>query len=138
MAGRLLSWLGKLWTSPNTLLGVALGALALPFGARWRVGDNAVSVIGHPLIDLLGISAITFGNVVLYRRGAHPDLRALDYRRARWQRLGDHERAHTRQYERWGPLFLPLYLALALVPGIHRLELQADRWAQRDGDSRMV
>ncbi len=35
------------------------------------------------------------------------DRPALDRTRA-------HERVHVRQYERWGPLFLPAYLAASL------------------------
>ena len=46
-----------------------------------------------------GAAAITFGHVVLAR-----DAAALEWTRS-------HERAHVRQYERWGPLFIPLYLA---------------------------
>jgi hypothetical protein len=49
-----------------------------------------------------GASAITFGDVVLGTGRA-----ALDSTRA-------HERVHVRQYERWGPLFIPLYLAASL------------------------
>ena len=46
-----------------------------------------------------GADAITFGHVVLAR-----DAAALRSTR-------NHERVHIRQYERWGPLFIPLYLA---------------------------
>lgn len=45
-----------------------------------------------------GAEAITFGHVVLARDGA-----ALSSTRS-------HERVHVGQYERWGPLFIPLYL----------------------------
>ena len=128
---RALSWLGKLWTSPNTLLGLAVGLLGVPFGARFRRGANAVDVLDHPLLSWTRARAITFGNAVLYRRGARPEHEARCYDGAGWQRLADHERAHTLQYELWGPFFLPVYLALALLPGIHRLERQADRWAER-------
>ncbi len=30
-------------------------------------------------------------------------------------RCRDHELVHVRQYERWGPLFLPAYLGCSLV-----------------------
>jgi hypothetical protein len=49
-----------------------------------------------------GASAITFGHVVLGTSRA-----VLDATRA-------HERVHVRQYERWGPFFIPLYLASSL------------------------
>jgi hypothetical protein len=131
-----LSWLGKLWTSPNTLLGLGLGLLGLPFGARFRRGENAVNVLEHPLLSLTRVHAITFGNAVLYRRGVRPEDEACRYAGPGAQRLGDHERAHTLQYELWGPFFLPVYLLLALLPGIHRLERQADRWAERGRSGR--
>jgi hypothetical protein len=50
-------------------------------------------------------------------------------------RCRNHERVHVRQYERWGPLFPPLYLlssAAALVRGMdpyrdNRFEQEAFR-----------
>ena len=45
-----------------------------------------------------GISAITFGDLILGRDG-----KALDECRV-------HEQVHVRQAHRWGPLFLPAYL----------------------------
>jgi hypothetical protein len=124
--------LGKIWTSPNSLIGLVLGVPALLFGARVRRGDNAVGFLDHPLLRLTRIHAITFGNVVLYRPGWEPDATVCCYEGPALQRLGDHERAHTIQYERWGPLFLPAYLVLALWAFIVRrpnwLERQADRW----------
>jgi hypothetical protein len=44
-----------------------------------------------------GAAALTLGHVVIGR-----DAAALDDTRA-------HERVHVRQYERWGPLFVPVY-----------------------------
>jgi hypothetical protein len=55
-----------------------------------------------------GAAAITFGHVVLGR-----DRRALEATRA-------HERVHVRQYETWGPAFIPAYVlasAWALARG---------------------
>ena len=46
---------------------------------------------------------MTLGHVVLGRSAA-----ALDLSQA-------HELVHVRQYERWGPLFIPAYLLCALV-----------------------
>ena len=95
-----------LWASPTTLLGLALALAALRRG-RVLVVDGVLEVSGPlvrwgltHLVPLRGgASAITLGHVVLGRDG-----RALDETRA-------HERVHVRQYERWGPLFVPLYLA---------------------------
>ena len=46
--------------------------------------------------------AITFGHVILCVD--EPD-----------EALLAHEMAHVRQYERWGPLFVPVYLLAALL-----------------------
>lgn len=73
--------------------------------------DGALELSG-PGIDWLlrraiplegGASAITLGHVVVAR-----DERSM-------QRCRVHERAHVRQYERWGPLFLPAYFAAGAV-----------------------
>ena len=130
MIGRIL---GVLWASPNTLLGLALGALGLPFGARIAAAEGTLQFLGHPLLAWFPARAITFGHCVIYRRGSGPDDRALRYDGLGSQRIGDHERAHVRQYERWGPFFLYVYLISALKPGIHWMERQADDWAARTG-----
>jgi hypothetical protein len=49
-----------------------------------------------------GVAAITFGHVVLGCDGG-----ALEWTRT-------HERVHVGQYERWGPFFVPAYLAASL------------------------
>lgn len=50
----------------------------------------------------IAASAMTLGHVVLGRTPA-----ALDISR-------EHELVHVRQYELWGPLFVPAYLACSL------------------------
>jgi hypothetical protein len=109
------------WTSPNTLVGLLFVPIALlPSFAeprsRWRrlgapprvrVVDGVLEVHGPWIATLLrravpiegGALAMTFGHVVIGR-----DARALEVSRA-------HERVHVRQCERWGPLFIPAYLA---------------------------
>jgi hypothetical protein len=60
---------------------------------------TARSSHGRCGIALGGVLAITFGHVVLGR-----DRESLSMTRA-------HERVHVRQYEMWGPAFIPAYLA---------------------------
>lgn len=95
-----------LWASPTTLLGLALALAALGRGRALVVGG--VLEVSGPLVRWAlahlvpirgGASAITLGHVVLGR-----DSRALDETRA-------HERVHVRQCERWGPFFVPAYIA---------------------------
>lgn len=106
-ATRLLRYL---WAAPYTLLGVALGVLALLFGAHVRRHFGVLEFSGGHLGALLArlpeplcFSAMTLGHVIL----------AVD--RFALSALRLHERVHVRQYERWGPLFLPAYLLSSLL-----------------------
>ena len=106
-----------LWAAPASVIGLLLAPLAL-FGGRMTVVDGVLEAHGPVLRRLLrrlsplpgGIAAITLGHVVLAA-----DAHLLDWTRA-------HERVHVRQYERWGPLFVPAYLvasAWAMARGGH-------------------
>jgi len=106
-ASRLLRYA---WAAPYTVLGLALGIVALLFGGHWRTHRGVVEVFGggagrgiSRLPPVLGFSAMTLGHVIL----------AVD--RAAMAELRAHERVHVRQYERWGPLFVPAYLLSSLV-----------------------
>jgi len=95
-----------LWASPATALGLLFLPLAWLSGGRARVVRGAVEIHGGLPARFLnrGIpffgsaAAMTLGHVILGR-----DQSCLDTSR-------DHEHVHVRQYERWGPLMLPLYL----------------------------
>lgn len=98
------------WALPNTLVGVGLGAIGLLFGGRAQVRRGVLEFYGGGVRWILQrgrpggfASAITFGHTILGQ-----DEIALDLCR-------DHEHVHVRQYERWGPLFLPAYLLCSLV-----------------------
>jgi hypothetical protein len=62
---------------------------------------------------------VTLGHVVLGR-----DRECLDQTRA-------HERAHVRQCEQWGPLFLPAYLLASIWARVRGGELYYDNWFER-------
>lgn len=104
-AGVVLLWL---WVSPASLLGLVLGLSSLAFGGRGRRigrtlefwGGSTTWFLRHALP--LPAAAMTLGHVILGR--SDDDL--ADARRHEW--------VHVRQYERWGPLFIPAYLGLAL------------------------
>jgi hypothetical protein len=94
-----------LWASPGTLIGILFGLPMLLLGARARWHGTHAEIGGGLLGRWMarlqgphGYSAITFGHLVLGL-----DDHALDTLRA-------HETVHVRQYERWGPLFLPAYV----------------------------
>ena len=95
------------WAAPNTAVGLIAALAALTLGASAQVVDGVLELSGpgRHHIGLAGrwlgrcrFDAITLGHVVLA-----VDARAM----RRWRQ---HERVHVRQCERWGPLFLPLYL----------------------------
>jgi hypothetical protein len=99
-----------LWAVPNTLLGLGLGGVAVLFGAKVRRLHGVLEIYGGRagaavarLPQPLGFSAMTLGHVIL----------AVD--RSALAQLRRHEHVHVRQYERWGPLFLPAYLLSSLV-----------------------
>jgi len=98
------------WAAPYSAAGLVFGALAMLFGARAHVRQGALEFGGGRLGSLLsrlpapfGFSAITFGHVIL-----GIDHAALATCRA-------HEQVHVRQYERWGPFFVPAYLLSSLA-----------------------
>jgi len=89
----------KAWNAPNTMLGLALGAVGLAFGSCARRDHDAIQFLAHPLI--VPCYALTLGNVVLYGRGASPADRTTG-----GATMAEHERQHTLQGERLGPLYL--------------------------------
>src|SRR5262245_50618047 len=107
----LLTALGIVWASPNSLLGLCLGVVALATCGRVRVVGRAIEFHGGLAAWLLeraaplegGAMAITLGHVILGRTAA-----ALDVSRK-------HEWVHVGQYELWGPFFIPAYLLASLV-----------------------
>jgi hypothetical protein len=104
-----------LWTCPNSLLGVGCALLARTTGGELAIRDGVLEAWGGALAGILprlpaatGVVAITLGHVVLATSQTE-----LEKTRA-------HERVHVRQYERWGPFFIPAYLAasgVALLQG---------------------
>jgi hypothetical protein len=114
------------WASPNSLIGFALGLLMHLAGARSRVvrgvlefsGGVFGSAIAKPAIRI-PFRAITFGHVIL-----GVDAAALDAAR-------DHEHVHVRQYEAWGPFFLPAYVASSLWQLLCGRRIYRDNWFER-------
>ena len=94
-----------LWPAPYTVFGIAVGLL---LGCRFRRVQGVVEIHG-PLLALVLRSlpvpaiAMTMGHVVFGQTEA-----ALDITRR-------HEHVHVRQYERWGLLFVPVYLGISAI-----------------------
>jgi len=126
-------WLGALWTLPNTLLGLLLGAIGLAFGAHAHWRRREMALVFHRWPWGPG-GAITFGNVILHT-GDDLDSPCVTYAHRAGHAteapivLADHERAHVYQYLALGPLFLPLYLLSGGISVRNRFERAADRYA---------
>lgn len=111
-----------LWAAPCTAVGLLVALAALVIGAQWRVehGVLEVSLLRHPprrtrpRRAALRFCAITFGHVVI-----GVDAPTL----ARWRA---HERAHVRQYERWGALFFVAYPLASLWQGLRGRRMYTD------------
>lgn len=96
-----------LWASPGSLVGLAAGVLGLLTGGRvQRVGRTLEFYGGFVRWVLerwpVRAAAMTLGHVIIGR-----DRGSLESSR-------EHELVHVRQYERWGPLFIPVYLLSSL------------------------
>jgi hypothetical protein len=101
------------WTLPNTLLGLVLGALS--FRAP-RVIAGILAFEGSTgslwVVRRFRRSAVTYGHVVLSARPLQGRLLA-------------HELHHVRQYERLGILYIPVYVLIWLFTGYRRHPLEA-------------
>jgi hypothetical protein len=96
--------MGYLWALPVTAVGLLLALTAVLSGGSVHVRGGVVEVTGGLVGWLLGGSrlwrggaAMTLGHVILAR-----DAGCLE-------RSRPHELCHVRQFERWGPLLLPVY-----------------------------
>ncbi|MCA8998558.1 MAG: hypothetical protein KDA80_16280 [Planctomycetaceae bacterium] len=101
---QLLFWI---WASPATMFGLFVGVLSMPLGTRWQRSGHTLECHGGPICWVLEhlpvpAAAMTLGHVIWGQSPA-----ALDFTR-------NHERVHVKQYERWGPIFIPAYLLASL------------------------
>lgn len=125
--------LGAVWASPYSLVGLLVGLIATPFGARPHFARGDYALIFHRFPWGPG-GAMTLGNVIL-NTNTHLDSLCTTYaHRAGWcvepkTRIGDHERAHVLQYMALGLSFLPLYFLHGGVSARNRFERAADRYA---------
>ena len=113
------TWLGFVWTVPNTLLGLLVGACTFQMPRL----DGAVIFDREPrgvtaLMPRLQRTAMTIGFVIVSAAPVQGTLAV-------------HERHHIKQYCAFGPFFIPVYLLLAIPYGYrrHPLEIRAMRAA---------
>ncbi|MCZ6534375.1 MAG: hypothetical protein V3U95_00235 [Dehalococcoidia bacterium] len=90
---------GFLWSLPVTLVGIAAVLLSLP---SLRLKEGMVICrsnrgLAYLLLTRRGFAAITLGRILIVTKDLSLHL---------WH----HEVEHARQAQRWGVLFIPLYL----------------------------
>lgn len=123
----MLRFLAYLWAAPATALGLLFAPLALLTGGRMRLVAGTIEIHGGLIAWLLsraiplpgGAMALTLGHCILGR--SHT---ALDVART-------HEHVHVRQYERWGPLFIPAYLLASAWLFLRRRDAYRDNPFER-------
>lgn len=102
---------------PYTLLGLAFGfaSLQVPRARHGLLVFHSRRGFAWPFLVLRGFAAVTFGRVVIAAERPLPPETLV------------HEQHHALQYERLGPLFLPVYLYWHLRRGYwgNPLELAA-------------
>lgn len=113
------------WAAPTTAVGLVAGALTLATRGRVQVRRGALEFHGgfaRWMLERTPIraAAMTLGHVILGR-----DPKCLDTCR-------DHEQAHVRQVERWGPAFLPAYFAASGWAWLRGGHAYLDNWFERD------
>jgi hypothetical protein len=111
------------WAAPTTLVGLAAGSFTLVTGGRLRVRRGVLECYGGFSAwfgNVCGFDAMTLGHVIIGRDGVCLDV------------LRDHEQAHVRQVERWGPAFIPAYLAASLLAWRCGGHYYRDNWFERD------
>lgn len=89
------------WTFPNTLIGLTVGTVGLLTGGKAQIEEGCIEFYGGVVekwLERLNVFGMTLGHTILGQ--TKNGLRIVR----------KHEQVHVRQYERWGPLFLPAYL----------------------------
>ena len=89
-----------LWVFPNSFLGLFVGLLGLATGGKWQWRRGCVEFYGGFvtwLLVRLRVMAMTLGHTIIGQEEKELEI------------VRDHEQVHVRQYERWGPFFIPLY-----------------------------
>ena len=111
------------WASPNTLLGLLAGLVVLALGGRVRVVRGVTEfsdgLLASWVADPVRFNAITFGHVI------------LGVSEAELAAARSHEHVHVRQYEAWGPFFLPAYAASSLWQLLRGRRMYRDNFFER-------
>ncbi|MGC8642527.1 MAG: hypothetical protein ACP5XB_21945 [Isosphaeraceae bacterium] len=111
------------WAAPTTLLGLTAGLVTLATGGKVQRRRGALEFYGGFATwgsRRIGFLAMTLGHVILGSGAAELDL------------VRDHEQAHVRQAEAWGPAFIPAYLLASVLAWRRGGHYYRDNWFERD------
>ena len=116
-----------LWAFPNTLFGLLIACLGMCFGGHVQIRGRAIEFYDggtkwflHRFPYGQYTLALTLGHTILGQTDA-----SLDIAR-------DHETIHLRQYERWGPFFLPAYFLSSLYMSFSGRQFYRDNPFERE------
>jgi|SRR6185312_6682775 len=130
-----------LWTSPNTILGLAAGMAGLPFGARptfehgavvfndypWKIGNGGALTLGDSILSTE--DRITPNPIETYEARLRPSGAPLPPNPL--VDMGKHEEGHVHQAGVLGPTYIPLYLLQSVLSnGPSPMEKAADTYGQ--------
>jgi hypothetical protein len=93
-----------IWTLPNTLIGLTVGTVGLLTGGKAQMRCGCIEFYGGVVekwLERLNVFGMTLGHTILGQTKTGLKI------------VREHEQVHVRQYERWGPLFLPAYLGIS-------------------------
>jgi hypothetical protein len=96
------------------------GARVRSYGGVFEFGGGCIGRCVSRLPASCRFVAITFGHVIL----------GID--EPTLERVRAHEHVHVRQYERWGPLFIPAYLLSSLVQLLRCRHPYLDNYFERE------
>jgi hypothetical protein len=127
LLARMALRLGRyLWAGPYSCIGLLLGGLAVLLGASGRLRSGTLEIAGGAMGRLVGrlpaplaFSAITLGHVII----------GIDH--SVLLQMRPHEQVHVRQYERWGPLYVPAYLLSSVVQLLRGRNPYRDNYFER-------
>jgi hypothetical protein len=132
IANTALDITGKIWTSPNTVAGLALGGVGTLVGLltgtrpQAKSGHNAIQFLNNPLI--IRGEALSLGNTISYGQGVGPE--SLQCYGDPNVCVGAHEEGHTYQAQVLGPFYGPAWLLGGGRSGLSNpLEAVAQRYA---------
>lgn len=119
--------IGKVWNSPNTVVGLLYGGIGyivgLVMGTNPQIvfGNNAIQFLNNPL----QATAMTLGNVIIYSSAWSSSLNAPVFSPTT---VGNHEMQHTYQGEILGPLYFPAHLVFGLAAVVSSGNLSIESW----------